>query len=238
MSSAIDRCHVNITSNVGMDFDWLLDYPDLLKICRLHQRYELLNPISFVYKPLQGVKQNGPKCGLVALAMLTNNPTENTVEKLYDRAKLDGYTHSGEMLSASHLCKLATSVLDCDVELYEGSLCDEYIKEFLLEGGCMLVPYDTDKNHSPCLSQGHKAHWAVISGAILTRDDMYVIAKQGKSLHVAIWSLKSLAESNSQLREFSPDRKDSEEEYIIPNGDIGGPLGLCNKSILIKFGGR
>lgn len=31
--------------------------------------------------------------------------------------------------------------------------------------------YDADANHSPCLKNGHKAHWALIVGAVFRCDD-------------------------------------------------------------------
>lgn len=30
--------------------------------------------------------------------------------------------------------------------------------------------YDADRNHSPCLVNGHKAHWALLTGALFHRD--------------------------------------------------------------------
>lgn len=31
--------------------------------------------------------------------------------------------------------------------------------------------YDADANHSPCLKNGHKAHWALIVGVVFRNDD-------------------------------------------------------------------
>lgn len=61
----------------------------------------------------------------------------------------------------------------------------------------------------------------------------YVLARQGKSRNIAVWSLDVLAESNAQLEEFSPDRKLEDRKYKLPEGGIAGALGLKNKSVLI-----
>lgn len=61
-----------------------------------------------------------------------------------------------------------------------------------------------------------------------------MVARHGKSTYVPIWNIIQLAESNSQLLEFSPDRKLEKVEYKLPDGGIAGDLGLNNKSILIK----
>lgn len=34
-----------------------------------------------------------------------------------------------------------------------------------------LRSYDSDFNHSPCLKNGHKAHWAVIIGCLVDDGD-------------------------------------------------------------------
>jgi len=34
----------------------------------------------------------------------------------------------------------------------------------LLDRQPVLLPYDCDKNHAPCMKNGHSAHWAVLIG--------------------------------------------------------------------------
>lgn len=93
--------------------------------------------------------------------------------------------------------------------------------------------YDSDKDHSPCKLHGHKAHWALITGAVETENDFFVLARHGKSGNVGIWTLESLAESNKQLNEFSPDRKLSNVVYKLPKDGIAGTLGLKSKAVMI-----
>lgn len=95
--------------------------------------------------------------------------------------------------------------------------------------------YDTDKDNSPGFFKGHKAHWALINGGIQTNNGFFVTARHGKARNVAVWNLKTLAQSNKQLFEFSPDRKLHSVEYKLPEGGICGSSGLNHKSVLIKF---
>lgn len=94
--------------------------------------------------------------------------------------------------------------------------------------------YDSSKNFSPCNENGHKAHWAAVTGCIECVDNtFYVLARQGKSRHIGIWELGVLAQSNMQLEEFSPDRKLDNLEYKLPEGGIMGPKGLKSKAVLV-----
>lgn len=217
-----------------MSVSWAIAYPDLHKICELYQMYEILYPKQLKYMPLPPLLQDGPQCGLVSLAMFSDNPSRNMVEYLLKTAKESGYTYNGEMFSANNLCELSKKCIKLHASVYNGHLNNDYIKDFLLNGGFMLVAYDADKNHSPCLNNGHKAHWAAVSGIIETEENVFVLAKHGKSKNVAIWNLKSLANSNSQLKEFAPDRKYSNIKYCLPEGGLAGPNGLCNKAVLLK----
>ncbi|XP_072382145.1 actin maturation protease [Diabrotica undecimpunctata] len=218
-----------------MDFDWAKPYPELYKMCKTFQMFDLLNPIKVKYKQLKVFLQSGPECGLVALAMCIGNPTRDIIENLYNTAKLKNYTHNGEMFSINDMTALASEYLHGEIKIFNGFLDCDVIRNFLLEGGVMLVPYDTAKDNSPGFHKGHKAHWAAISGCILTENDFYVIARHGKVRNIAIWKLKVLADSNRQLLEACPNRIKQDIKYKFPEGGIAGPLGLNEKSILIKY---
>ncbi|VEN36213.1 unnamed protein product [Callosobruchus maculatus] len=218
-----------------MDFSWAEPYPEIYKICNLFKLHEVSNPVKFSYKSLKELQQVGPQCGLVALAMCLGKSDRETVEELYKTAKNLGYTYNGEMFSVQAMFRLATMFLPkgASASVHEGDLNCEQIKQFLLGGGMMLVPYDTDKNNTPTLLRGRKAHWAVVCGAIETADDFYVIARHGKAKNVAIWKLSHLADSNKQLLEFAPDQDHQELEYKLPEKGIAGPNGLNQKCLLI-----
>ncbi|CAH0551287.1 unnamed protein product [Brassicogethes aeneus] len=218
-----------------MDFSWAKRYPDVYKICTLFQLCELSAPLKYNYTPLTGYLQNGPQCGLVALAMIQGNPTNESVLKIFNIAKNNDFTHNGEILSAEYMKILAEDVLGGDylVKLNTEGLNNQKIKDFLLGGGFVLIPYDTEKDNSPGFLKGHKAHWAVISGGIETVTNFYVLARHGKAKNVCIWSLSILAESNMQLYEFSPDKKLQDIEYKLPKGGISGHNGINGKSVLI-----
>lgn len=73
-----------------------------------------------------------------------------------------------------------------------------------------------------------------MTGAVECADiSFYVLARQGKSRHVGVWELGTLAESNAQLEEFSPDRKLESKDYKLPEGGIAGKKGLKCQAVLI-----
>jgi len=86
-----------------------------------------------------------------------------------------GYTKQGEMFSAANLADLAQSVLGRDSRVSlenidilgdESQVCAD-----LLAGDVLLVPYDCDFNHGPCLAEGRKAHWALLTGFVLVSNE-------------------------------------------------------------------
>jgi len=84
---------------------------------------------------------------------------------LLSMARSKGYSQQGEMYSAENLGQLAKEFygLGCQVISY-GFEDHQFIVSELLKGSAVLVPYDADKNHKPCLENGHKAHWALLTG--------------------------------------------------------------------------
>lgn len=81
--------------------------------------------------------------------------------------------------------------------------------------------------------KGKRAHWALITGIIVTRDETYILAKHGKSCNIACWNLSKLSESNAQLEDFVPNEKYTYEDFILPEGGIGGPNGLRCQAVCI-----
>lgn len=87
------------------------------------------------------------------------------LDNLLSMARSKGYSQQGEMYSAENLGQLAKEFygLGCQVISY-GFEDHQFIVSELLKGSAVLVPYDADKNHKPCLENGHKAHWALLTG--------------------------------------------------------------------------
>jgi hypothetical protein len=85
------------------------------------------------------------------------------------------YTNNGEMFSAFWLLDILkknihNSRLNPEKVrsyLYDGELDSEFIKEKLRQHCMLLVPYDADVNHSPCIQNGHKAHWCLVCGYLI-----------------------------------------------------------------------
>ncbi|EFA07667.1 UPF0692 protein CG33108-like Protein [Tribolium castaneum] len=210
-----------------MNFTWAEKYPEVHKMCTLFTLTELSNPLKYSYKSLPAFLQDGPQCGLVALAIYSGNPSTASVQSLLQTAKNEGFTNNGEMFSVQNMATLAQlSLKSTCVQVYSGLLNTKEIKELLLNGANLLVPYDTDKNNSPGLLNGHKAHWAIISGAVETESDFYIIARHGKAVNVAIWKLSDLSQSNAQLNEVGTYQKQPNINFKLPQGGIQGDMGL------------
>lgn len=125
-----------------MSFDWAKPYPELYKQCVLFDRTELQNPVKWKYRPLGSYLQKGPQCGLVALAMLIGQPCKATVNLLLDHALVSRYTFMGEIFSCNYMQSMANEFLkNAKVEIYTGNINTKKIQDFLLSGGCLLVPY-------------------------------------------------------------------------------------------------
>ncbi|XP_056126205.1 actin maturation protease isoform X3 [Rhinichthys klamathensis goyatoka] len=216
--------------------------------------------------------QDGPQCGLVALWMaahLLHPPETLVMETLVQAAKHNAYTEQGEMFSASDMAKLAEEVCGCRVQRLSGGMMGEntaVILKHLAGGQPVLIPYDEDFNHEPCLRNGHKAHWAVVSGILLGLrqgcvdskhfppdvtlpwlhlsqneacvswpmegiEEVFVLAKQGKSLRYQLWKFEVLTQSNSQLKELDPQRASDGTRYVVPLGGVQD--GLAGQVLLL-----
>ncbi|XP_043923183.1 UPF0692 protein C19orf54 homolog isoform X2 [Protopterus annectens] len=62
--------------------------------------------------------------------------------------------------------------------------------------------------------------------------EVYLLAKQGKSLKYQLWEYQRLHESNLQLTEFCPKRNSDGLVYIVPDGGVTS--GLSGKVVLLK----
>ncbi|XP_067831124.1 actin maturation protease [Heptranchias perlo] len=126
-----------------------------------------------INKYVPSLIQDGPQCGLVALWMaghLLNVCEVMGLEAIVNCAMARGYTVQGEMFSGANMVKLAEEVFQCRGELLNEGLMGSNkarIMHHLWAGYPVLIPYDEDFNHEPCLRKGHRAHWAVVSGVLL-----------------------------------------------------------------------
>lgn len=216
---------------------WARDFPDLQKSCYLARVCQFQRPLECRYYITPGIIQSGPTCGLVASSILLNGDPD--FKQLLALAQERGFTNHGEMCSAGQLQAMLSEVSDrgghqLSIHAFQGSLADDKIKSQLRLGSCLLVPYDADLNHSPFDGQGRKAHWAVIIGYLVdAQDEFYVIARHGKTKNMAVWRLSVLGESNKNLFSFSPPASNPDLDYVVPDGDLGGPNGLRERAILV-----
>ncbi|XP_017488596.1 PREDICTED: UPF0692 protein CG33108 [Rhagoletis zephyria] len=130
-------------------------------------------------------------------------------------------------------CKNVLAAAEC--ELHQGRLDCAKVRAALEAGACVFVPYDPDYNHSPCLKHGHKAHWALIVGYLITdTKEFYVLARHGKARNIAVWSLAALSDSNANLKEFEQPKGYPDCDFLLPPGGIGGDLGLRERAIVVN----
>ncbi|XP_075329480.1 actin maturation protease isoform X2 [Odontesthes bonariensis] len=61
--------------------------------------------------------------------------------------------------------------------------------------------------------------------------EVYILAKQGKSLRYQLWSLDSVAQSNEQLRTMDPQRANDGTRYVVPEGGV--EAGLAGQVVLL-----
>ncbi|XP_027136362.1 actin maturation protease isoform X2 [Larimichthys crocea] len=61
--------------------------------------------------------------------------------------------------------------------------------------------------------------------------EVYILAKQGKSLRYQLWSLDSVAQSNEQLRTMDPQRANDGTQYVVPQGGL--EAGLAGQVVLL-----
>ena len=125
------------------------------------------------------------RCGLVALSMAAEiaesvrrlplqnggltaddkQPKDTDVGDLLCLAQKKGFTQHGDMFSAEDLAELSQLFYGLKSSVISNGLVDvEHVLSNLSEGNPVLVPYDAAKNHEPCVAQGHRAHWAVLTG--------------------------------------------------------------------------
>ncbi|CAD0203735.1 unnamed protein product [Chrysodeixis includens] len=238
-----------VMDELGDACAWASEHRELREACIKSKIFQDKPPHTYKYRYFESISQIGPTCGLVALSMLVNgavNPNE-----LLTIAKFKGYTNNGEMFSCKQMVKLAEDVFslvdnmeNVRCELQSGNLSSPETIKRLINGAVLLVPYDADANHSPCLRNGHTAHWALVCGVIVTGDpvdeydlgkvNVQVLCKHGKSKYLAVWNLYTLALSNKNLYEFSPKKCADGLVYILPEDGIGGKDGLRDQFLIFE----
>ena len=127
--------------------------------------------ITHVERRVEPVIQNGPMCGLVALTMAYTmlggcctgaSDDKAHPEVLLQVVKEREMSKNGEIFAVEYLESVARDHLQCQAEVVKLASVDVF--DIILQGKALLVPYDADKDHTPCLEKGHKAHWCLLVG--------------------------------------------------------------------------
>ncbi|KAK4009825.1 UPF0692 protein C19orf54 homolog [Daphnia magna] len=223
-----------------------------------------------VWQNTPTILQNGPQCGLVALAMAAQSHGQAIdTDSIFQKALNMGITKKGELFSSFATCELATCIEMKPLLLNDGFHDAEVLLRYLISDKMLLVPYDADCNHAPCLKNGHKAHWALLIGVLfqvdnsfnhnngccsrellrqniyrisdvhancdlpsqVDKENIYFLAKHGKSKRLAIWSYNSLQASNNNLQEVDPKRVNDLEYVLPPNNNLAD---LRDKVIVLR----
>lgn len=139
--------------------------------------------ISF-QRQVEPILQDGPQCGLVALAMASSILKKLvSPEQLMELAQLKDFTKQGEMFSANEMECLAGEVYGCKTSVLDIRGVDgkwEFLN-CLARGDLLLVPYDPDKNYVPVLKKGHKAHWALVTGFFASINEENILSRFQRS---------------------------------------------------------
>ena len=107
--------------------------------------------------------QEGPQCGLVALATAAGRSVAEVQRLAVER----GHTRQGEMFSAAGMAELATELLGRPALVQNtAALLSSPVdlQRSLAAGHRLLLPYDCAPGHGPALLGGRKAHWALLAG--------------------------------------------------------------------------
>ncbi len=146
--------------------------------------------ISYSYDVLP-VRQNGPMCGLVGITMGVYR-LETLPDDLQDGGRLhpqtildyaiqSGLSKQGEMFSFVAMKQIIERHLFHQAKVISTgtpSNLKDLLYGVISSQTSVLIPYDADKNHSPCLAHGHRAHWCLLVGVCFTLDPL----NQPKSL--------------------------------------------------------
>ncbi|KAE8741070.1 hypothetical protein FOCC_FOCC013408 [Frankliniella occidentalis] len=102
------------------------------------------SPLLTVYQYLPSILQEGPQCGLVALAMASAiTQSSVSVQALLNEAQSRGFSYQGEMFSVDDMASLALAVLpEVSVKIIAGLQDNrDAVVHSLAQGAILLVPY-------------------------------------------------------------------------------------------------
>ncbi|OQR68632.1 hypothetical protein BIW11_12783 [Tropilaelaps mercedesae] len=129
-------------------------------------------PVAFMsYRRIEPVLQTEyAQCGFVATAMAASTVGRRpNIQDMFNWAYRQGFTNVGDIFNISHLKALCDRYVRVPSTVMMFPSKEALIAD-LIRGKLFLVPYDAGyENGAPSLYNGHKAHWAVVLGALLMR---------------------------------------------------------------------
>ena len=208
------------------------------------------------------VIQNGPMCGIVCLTMAAllleriKTPPETLCakDKLHPKSILEyaitnTLSRQGEMFSADAMKSVIKDHL-----LYQAKIANiessnslqEMLSGIISGQNAILVPYDKDKNHSPCLAGGHRAHWCLLVGLCLvlesTSDSIPLKSDLLKCCHLPSDNSNYYVVSQDSLEHFMAifetldhcTMKDKNQLYVFARHGRSSHLGLWGLRELLE----
>lgn len=128
--------------------------------------------LSCIHNVTPQLQIGAPMCGLVALSMAAellfgSCPQSACADNLLDVAIQHSLSKKGELLSVTGMLSLVKPVLPmADGSIISATeLTPAVLLSHVISQKALLVPYDCDKDHAPCLANGHRAHWCLVVGA-------------------------------------------------------------------------
>ena len=202
---------IQLTSGISERHQYVAEAKDLEQEVKY-----LLEPLSTlaqeqgktIFTLVHNVKpviQQGPMCGIVAISIASQllHGTIAQPDTLLAQAMKKCYSKQGEMFSAANLLNLAQSELNCKGSLLNSKEIEVFdILSALTEKKAIVVPYDADKDHSPCLARGHRAHWCTLVGFAVIAESLL----HSKTLHVRLTPTE--ADQNLQKEWTGVDKSD------------------------------
>ena len=132
--------------------------------------------LTYLHRNVSSQLQAGaPMCGIVGLSMaaeLLRVPSCHCsgANTILEMATAHGLSKKGEILSTANMLSLATKILPMvkAIVVSASEVTSRLLLDHVLSRHALLVPYDCDKDHTPCLARGHNAHWCLIVGVAVT----------------------------------------------------------------------
>lgn len=118
-------------------------------------------------------------------------------------------------LSVENMCKFINDAFFVKAECRQWLECSQLeIIEHLCLGQPILLPYDADANYEPCLKGGKRAHWAAVTGFVLSLQGDYT-TECLKNLDFSCCTVVALPDNHSLVHIDGSDSKKATSTFQL-----------------------